>query len=610
LKFFWHLALCQKYFTPRIGFCGAFLRSLTTCVNVNECRSKWLLLLVAMFIGFVSNACYKAGERTPDDVFVYNESNGISSLDPALASYQSAQWAGSQLFNGLVELDSSLEIIPCIAKSWSVDSSGCIWKFVLRNDVYFHEDNCFGNTQKTRLVNAYDVRYSFERILSARTKSTGLWVFNKRLLGAEEFHRLTKSSSTNTSDIDGLHCKGIIVVDDTIIQFQLQKPFAPFLSLLTMPYCWILPHEAVEFYGEDFGRHPVGTGAFTFGSWSTDIELKLNANRRYFKKDANGQSLPYLQGIRITFLRDTKTEFLEFRRGKYDILTQIDPSFMAAVMNFNGTLRGEYSKFCLQQVSAHAIEYYGILLDTMYESARSVPLARNRLVRQALNYAIDREKITRFVLRGKGIPANHGVLPPSMPGFSDELKGYSYNPEKARQLLAIAGYGINGNVFPKCTLQMGTNQRTASVGEAVQQMWKDIGVDVTIRQVDFPQHLEMVRSGKLHLWRTSWIGDYPDPENFLSLFYSGFRSPSGPNTTHFSSRKIDSLYESSLSPRLSPAERYMRYRNMDSLIVQEAPWVFLYYNVIQRLVQPDIKSLPIDGTDRLVLERVQKVRQQ
>jgi len=373
-----------------------------------------------------------------------------------------------------------------------------------------------------------------------------------------------------------------------------------------MPYAWVVPREAIDYYGDEFGRHPVGTGPFRMDHWTQDIELVMRRNERYFKTDVRGQRLPYLERVSVSFMRDTKSEFVEFRKGRLDVLAALDPSIATAVVQADGSLQQAFAGYTLQQVCAQSIEYYGILLDTLTEVGRSTPLARSRLLRQALNYAIDRERIVRYVLHGKGVPAHHGVIPPGMPGYSPDVIGYSYDPERARKLLQQAGF-TGGKGLPPLTLQMGNSARTVSVGEAIQQMWKEIGVDVSLKQVDFPQHLEMVSSSKLPLWRTSWIGDYADPENFLALFYSGFRSPSGPNTTHYVHHSVDSLYELIVGSQTSSEQRFGWVHEAERQVLEDCPWIFLYYPVIQRLVQPNVIGLPIDGSDVLVLERVRKL---
>lgn len=554
------------------------------------------LTLFALLV--VLSACTDTPEEGQGNTFYYNDADGVSTLDPAQMSYRAAIWAGSQLYNGLVQLDTSLHIVPALAHSWEVDSTGTQWTFHLRRDVYFHTDSCFGSAQ-TRPVQAADVKYSIERVGNAQTASRGLWVFSGKLLGFDEHYEATKAGTPSNG------IRGIAVLNDSTVQFTLVKPFAPFLSLLTMPYAYIVPHEAVEKYGKDFFRHPVGTGPFRLAQWQPELHLVLERNPNYWERDAEGKQLPYLQRVSVSFARDARTEFLEFKQGKLDFISSVDPSIASTVFTAEGTLTPEYAQYHLLQAAAHSIDYYGILLDSTKQAAQTLPLATSKKLRQALNYAIDREKIVRYVLKGKGIPAHNGVLPPSMPGFSNSVQGYSYNPQKARQLLAEAGFP-NGKNLPPLALYLGMNERTAAVAEAVQQQWKELGISLDIRPMDFPQLLQMVSKSELAFWRTSWIGDYPGPENFLALFYSPNSAPHGPNTTHSVRRDLDSLYEAALSPRLSDAERYALYNQMETIILGEAPWVFLYYNIQQRLAQPWVEGFPLDGADRLILKTVRK----
>ena len=557
------------------------------------------LTIGLVICSFLVHSCvgHKPSPSESNTTFCYNEPDGLLSLDPAQASYRSALWTTSHLYNGLVELDSALHVAPCIARSWSVDLSGVEWTFTIRNDVWFHPDPCFGQ-KRTRRVVAQDVKYSLERICDARTKSTGLWAFRTTILGADEFHQATRAGKSGSIQV-------IFVENDSVLKIRLTKPFAPFLAVLTMPYGSIIPREAIEAYGADHGRHPVGTGPFMFGTWNQDRELTLTRNPRYFKTDSVGRRLPYLETIRISFLRDPKNEFLEFSRGQFDLVSNVDESFVSTVFEPNGTLRPPYDRFRVLKRAANTVEYYGILMDTSLSMGRTSPLVRNRFLRQALNYAIDRHRIVTYLLNGRGQPALNGVLPPSMPGFSSSVKGYRYDPDEARRLLALAGYP-NGKGLPTLLLQLGNSQRTASIAEAIQAQWKEIGVNVELRQVDFPQHLSMVRAGDLALWRTSWIGDYPDPENFLALFIHANIAPNGPNTTRIDRRDLDSLYAAALSPRLSFDERAALYQRMEQIVVEEAPWIFLYYHVVLRVFNPNVKGLTLDGSDRLLLERVFK----
>jgi peptide/nickel transport system substrate-binding protein len=545
-----------------------------------------------VWVLFQGCARQTAAPPAPDE-FCYNEPGGLSSLDPAQASYQAAWWAGTQLFNGLVEFDSALRIVPALAQRWSVDSTLRRWRFDLRSDVWFHTDPCFGE-RRTRRCNAEDVRYSIERILDARTRSPGLWVFLDRLVGARAYHEATKRGQTPP------HCLGIRVLSDTSLELELNQPFAPFLSLLAMPYGWVVPREAVEYYGERFGEHPVGTGPFRFGWWQPERELVLLRNELYWRIDENGSRLPYLRRIRIRFIRDQRTEFAEFRRGSFTMLSGLDPAFAAVVLLPSGELAPTYQqRFRLLSAPALSTEYYGILLDTTLIGGQICPLARSRALRHALNYAIDRERIVRYVLRGTAILAR-GVLPP--PLARDQTPCYRYNLEQARRLLAEAGYP-NGRGLPPLHLVVSTTTRSLSVAEAVQQQWAEIGVRVEIRQMDFPRLLAMVRAGELPLWRTSWIADYPDAENFFALFVSRNTAPRGPNTTRYHHRLVDQLYAMTTTHAADSVQQRW-WELVERTIVDDAPWIFLYHGRIMRLVHPFVKGLTVDPLDRLVLERV------
>lgn len=564
-----------------VGIVGIALRSLKISNVVLQQTCLGVSVLVAVVFGVACSPQNNSGSN--DNSFRYNEPDGIAGLDPATASYQSAIWATGHLYNGLVELDSMLRVTPCIAREWSVDSTGKHYTFHLRTDVMFHDDSCFrvaGYASGTRRVVASDVVYSIKRVFNGTAKSTGAWVYRDRVRYVE-------------------------ALNDSTVHIELFRPFAPFLSLLTMPYGYIVPHEAIELYGDDFDYHPVGTGPFRFNEWKPDIHLQLVRNPHYFKFDAQGNRLPYLDTVQISFIRDTKSEFLEFLHGNFDVVTSVDASLAPSVYDGAGTLKPAFQHLQLWRAPALSVEYYGMLLDSTKPAGNSSPLSRNRLLRQALNYAIDRHRIVTYVLHGRGIPCKHGFLPPGLPGYSDRVGGYVFDQDRARALLAEAGFP-NGRGLPTLLLQLGNNPRTASVAEAIQEQWKDIGVHVELRQVDFPQHLSQVRSGALPMWRTSWIGDYPDPENFLALFISANKAPAGPNTTHLSSPTLDSLYDAALNPALSLDERKVIYEVMQQEVVDQAPWIFLYHDVILRLTHRNIRGFRVDGTGRMTLEHVYK----
>jgi ABC-type transport system substrate-binding protein len=213
-------------------------------------------------------------------IFEYNEITGIASLDPAFAKNQSIMWAIHQLFNTLVEVDSNMQLKTSIAKKYSFSTDRKTVSFVLRNDIFFHDNPCFTNGKGRRLT-AQDVVYSFSRLIDKEVASPGSWIFNDRIDTVQPF----------------------LAVNDTVFELRLQKPFNPILGILSMQYCSIVPKEAVDFYGSKFRSNPVGTGPFSFLVWEEGQALVLRKNANYFEQDSTGKKLPYLDGIKVNFYR-------------------------------------------------------------------------------------------------------------------------------------------------------------------------------------------------------------------------------------------------------------------------------------------------------------------
>lgn len=529
-------------------------------------------------------------------VFRYNERDGVSTLDPARIGSRAPWWVGDQIYCGLIGLDSALNPVPMIAKAWDVSPDGLTWTFTLRRDAYFGDDPCFANG-KGRAVTVEDVRYSFRRICDRRTASTGFWVFDGKVKGATEFYN---DSAGSLTDVEGFQ-----VVNDTTFRIVLVKPFAPFLAMLSIPYCYVVPREAVEKYGKDFFRHPVGAGPFSLAAWQPDQRMVLVRNPRYFVRDAQGVQLPYLDSVEVSFMKDAKTEFVDFRDGRLDAVTSIPTEFSDVVFGPDGrTANDAYKTFGIHFKPAMSVSYLGIMMDTATAGGRGSVLATNVHLRRALNYAIDRQKLVRYVLKGKAIAAANGPVPPGAAGFSG-VQGYTFSREQALKELDSAGYP-NGKGLPAITLQLSQDERTFSVAEAVQDQLKSVGITVELKQVHFSQHREMYKQGKLPFWQTSWIGDYPDAENFIALFYSPYSLRQGPNITHFTSSVVDSVYRAALNPRLSLAQRQALYNRAERVILDQAPWVWLHYGIIQRITQPGVQGYAVDPLDRLTLACVRK----
>lgn len=540
---------------------------------------KSVLLILVPF--FVMESCSPGSQGTGEySVFRYNEAAGIVNLDPAFARDQAHLWVCNQLYNGLVQLDDSLNILPSVAKMWDISEDGLVYTFYLRNDVFFHQSPVFGN--KTRRVTARDFVFSFNRLIDPSTASPGSWVFGnvKRVGDMASF----------------------VAKDDSTFIIQLSKPYPPFLGILTMQYCSVIPHEAITYYGSDFRIHPVGTGPFFMQHWEENIKLVLQKNQNYFER-FNGKKLPILDAVSITFLRDKMTAFLEFTLGNLDFISGIDASYKDEVLNREGKLKNKYkNKFTMLGVPYLNTEYLGILVDTTLDRVKQSPL-KYKAVRQAINYGFDRKKMIRYLRNGIGVPGINGMIPKGMPAYSDESGyGYSYDPLKSKKLLNDIGYH-SANPVPPITLV--TTSDYLDLCKFVQSQLHDIGFTIQIEVAPPAAVIERRAQSRINFFRASWIADYPDEENYLSLFYSGNYAPNGPNYTHFSNDKFDSLYRESLFETDRDQRTYL-YRKMDSLVMEQAPVVVLYYDQALRFVQHNIEGLGTNPINLLNLKKVKK----
>jgi peptide/nickel transport system substrate-binding protein len=532
------------------------------------------VLLALIIFTFAISSC--SHHNNDKNIFRYNEQSGIATLDPAFAKNQSIMWAVHQIFNTLVQINNNLNLVPSLAKSWDISADNLTFTFHLRNDVYFQDNPAFPNG-KGRKMTAKDVVYSFERILDKNTASSGAWIFNGRVDTTQPFK----------------------AVDDTTFQLKLLKPFHPILGVMSMQYCSVIPKEVVEKYGKDFRRHPCGTGPFEMVAWEEGQALVLKKNPHYFEKDSAGTRLPYLDGIKVTFLQNKATEFLEFQQKRLDFVNEIDPSFKDEVLTKAGTLRKEWQgKIRLVKQPALTTEYLGFLCDSSLPVVKNSPLKDVR-IRKAINYGFNRRKMILYIRNSIGIPAESGFIPAAFPSFdSSAVKGYHYDPQKALELLKEAGYP-NGAGLPPIKLL--TVPLYADLASYIANELQQIGITINVEVVQKSLLLEQTAKSEALFFRGSWIADYPDAENFLSVFYG--KNPAPPNYTRYNNPRFDKLYEEALSEK-NDSIRYKLYQQADQLVMKESPVVPLWYDMVIWLVHPYVKNFIPNGLNLLELRKV------
>jgi peptide/nickel transport system substrate-binding protein len=509
-------------------------------------------------------------------IFRYNEAVGIQSLDPAYASGQAAIWVCNMLYNGLIDLDDSLQIVPMIAKDWEISPDGKTYTFFLRDDVFFQNTKNYV-WETPRKVTASDFVYSFNRIVCPEVASPGAWIFQK----------VKKNESGEFA---------FFALNDSTFQIVLTEPFPPFLGILAMKYASVLPQEVVTQYGKDFRKFPVGTGPFQFQLWEEGIKLVLRKNDIYFETDENNKHLPYLDAVSISFIIDKQVAFMEFMKGHLDFISGIEACYKDALLTKEGTLQEEFAdKITLQTGPYLNTEYLGFLL----KERESNPLLIKE-VRQAINYGFDREKMIRYLRNNMGYSGTSGFVPLGMASFNpNRVKGYHYDPQKALELLEKAGFP-NGEGLPVIPLSVSASY--LDLCQYIQHELNKIGIRISLEVQQAAQQRQMMRSYQLPFFRGSWICDYPDAENYLSLFYSKNLQPFGSNYTHYVNPVFDRLFEKSQTIT-DEALRNEYYTQLDSMLMEDAPVVVLFYDKKVRFTSKNITGLDNSPTNLLNLKK-------
>ena len=483
-------------------------------------------------------------------VFRYNESAGITTLDPAHSRSLELMWVVDQMYDGLVELNEDLEIVPSIAESWTIE--GLTYTFKIRQGIEFSTG---------RQVDALDVAYSFERLLDPSIASSGSWI----LEAVEEVN----------------------VISDDEVEIKLKYEFPPFLGLLSTPYASVVDR---EFEGE-LRSESAGTGPFKLGYWVEDVALVLHKNPNYWEPD-----LPYLEAVHIDFVPDMGSEYLGLVQGRYDFISGLHPAYMEDLMDEHGDLAEKHKgSLVLERIPFLKTDYIGVLVDPKLMEGH--PLLDKR-VRKALSQSIDRSSMAKVLRRNSVLPSDHFV-PPSLPGAA-VYEQPVYDLQKAKELLEEAGYK-DGVGIPEIVL--GTTSDYVDLCSALQSNWEKLGVAVKVDIAPSSVHRERVATSKIELFQKSWLADYADTENFLGLFKKSNFTPGGPNYTHFHSDEFEGLYSEAMS-EVNDSIRYDIFKTMDAIVHDQMPVIPLFHDQVTHFVSTDVKGWIVSPVNRLDLRRV------
>jgi oligopeptide transport system substrate-binding protein len=471
-------------------------------------------------------------------------------LDPASLTDIYGRAVVRQLFDGLVQFDADLKPLPALAEFWEASRDGRTWTFTLRRGVTFHHG---------REVTADDVVYSFTRLLDPERPLPVAELF-RRVQGATEFMQGKAKK-----------IQGLTVLDRYTLQMVLEEPLASALAVLGLAHAAVVPQEEVEKRGERFGRAPVGTGPFKFVRWEPNQEIVLAAYEQYH------EGRPFLDGIVFKIVVGSKQEerFAEFLKGNLE--ETVIPSEKTDEIHTNPN----YRQYQLVRKPTLSLLYIGF-------NTRLKPFD-DRRVRQAFNYAVNTRAIVREITKMGSLPAI-GVLPPGMPGHDPELQGYAYDPAKAKRLLAEAGYP-DGAGFPVVQLWLRAQAESAKAElAAYQRHLAEVGVQVDIHFApDWPTYRAMLEQGKLPMFRLAWYADIPDPDNMLSPL---LHSTSPTNRTFYRNPLVDQLLEQARK-EVDEAQRITLYREVERLVMEDAPWIAQNYLVSEFLYQPYVQGVEI-----------------
>tara|TARA_Y100000813_G_scaffold138663_1_gene100542 strand:- start:107 stop:1678 length:1572 start_codon:yes stop_codon:yes gene_type:complete len=517
----------------------------------------------SLFLSLIFVSCQKPTENNLK-IFKYNEYSNISSLDPAFSSSLRNMWPCNQLYNGLVKLDKNLKIKPDIAKEWYYDEGKNEYTFFLNDNVFYHKSEIFG-IDSTRKVISNDFVYSFNRILDKKLASPGSWIFKN----VKEFK----------------------AVNDTILKITLKNKSNSFLGKLTMKYSSVVPFESFN-EGKLLNKIPIGTGPFIFKKWDKNIKLVLRRNNNYFKTDKSGKKLPYLDGVAISFIPDKKSEFMEFISNNLDMINSPENSIVELIFDNNGELKNDYSNINVIKNPYLNTEYLGFNTTNSLET--------EKYLRLAINHAIDRKKMMKYLRQNIGYPALSGIVPT---GLNEDFfnERYFYDTDLAKKYL---NKYLEKKKKKSIELNVVTDAQYLDVIEFIQSELKKLSINMKI-EITPPSILRQGKAkGKYDFFRASWIADYPNPENYFDLFSSKNKTPNGPNYTYFVDEKFDSIYNI-LNEEESHIEK--NFEILENIIYNFSPIIPLYYDMSIRLLNNNIVGMSNNAINMLNLEEVNKL---
>lgn len=502
--------------------------------------------------------------------------SSIGTLYPPHIDNFSTLSVSNQIYEGLVKINpKTLKVEPAIAKSWETNTNNTIYTFNLRSDVYFHKTEKF----KTRKVTAKDVVNCFKELCIAKEANFYSHFLAKKIKGAEKYINDLASGSSSKKNIEGLK-----ILNDSTISIELERPFSGFEKLLTIGIFVIYPTEIYDNGDNKNLNEAIGTGPFQVKKIVDGEIVELVRNENYWQRDIEGFGLPYLDGINFYF--NTKlAEIQKFKDKELDLIKDIPVNQISNILpSIEKAKKGNNSDF--NYLSAEGLDVKLICFNHKKEIFQDIN------VRKAFNYAVNREKLVDSILLGDRNIANHGLIPRSKLFGSYEVKGYTFNPSKAKEYLAKAGYP-NGQGFPEITIHtINRPVDSITIVESVKMINQTLNINIKLdasKPLKELYDIYNLEDNPMYAWRYNWIADYPDPENFLQLFY-------GDNISNYNNPKFNSLFEEG-SNEPNEILRNEIYLKADQALIDDAAFIPLLYNDLVYLTNKKIKEFHPNSID-------------
>ncbi|VAX16162.1 Oligopeptide ABC transporter, periplasmic oligopeptide-binding protein OppA (TC 3.A.1.5.1) [hydrothermal vent metagenome] len=507
-------------------------------------KSKIGLFFISASLLLVTNC---SSNKNPKQI--ENKKNGgiinislfdpVETFDPNKILYNSDWQVSMLLYEGLVGYKSSYyNLEPLIAESWEVKEDGSIYIFYLRDNVYFQDSPCFANLQG-RKVNADDVMFTFQRIADSKKPSVNFSLFCDKIIGMKDYQKGKAES-----------IEGIKVIDSLTVEFKLTKPFTTFLNILASSAAYIIPHEAIEFFKEDFYKHPVGTGSFKISYWLPTEELFLIKNKNYWGKDSSGIQLPYIDGISYKFLSDNSLDITGFFNEKLDLIIVNKSKYRKIKQSSTN------KKFTtIKTKPGLGIKFFAFSMD------KKNPLTSYTKLREAIAAAFDRSKI--FDVKDSNDNLMNSLVPQQILDLN--AKEHSYDLSKAKKIISGLPDKVKSEIFSVCSSVKSRDSELLVKG------MKDIGLKVKL-DVHAKNYYRGIINERPDIFRVSMLPSFPDPTEYYALFYS--KSGKDNNLAQYKNPKYDELFEASLYEQ-NKEKRKDIFRKLEDILFNDIPIIYV-----------------------------------